>query len=173
LAVKASCPKCGKELEATNLAELKRSLRNCCKGARKKKRERPSVYNDIQFALPFEVHFGRLIHSQNISTYAHWSVPKKDKDDWQRRVNLAFRDYRGVLLPWSSWEIRRIYAHPNRRMDYANMVGGCKPLIDALIDCHIIVDDADKYFECSYEQDKGVESYTWLILKECRYGDPS
>lgn len=76
--------------------------------------------------------------------------------------------YFGSMLPYSVWSITRVYSSRKREMDMANIVGGFKPLVDLLSEFGIIVDDSPRYFECSYNQEKGGQTHVALILKEIR-----
>lgn len=77
------------------------------------------------------------------------------------------------MLPESAWVLERVYTPPGKEMDYANFVGGAKPLIDGLIHYGIIVDDAPSHFHCKYEQTPGDENATYLILLEAIHGSDS
>lgn len=90
----------------------------------------------------------RRIPSQNHSTYRHWSHYAKERTAWfvllrsqlppchpvQEPVRMAIRSYR------------------TRLVDYANLVGGAKPIPDALIRLGYLKDDGPQWFRCSYEQ---------------------
>lgn len=90
----------------------------------------------------------RRIQSQNASHYRHWSANRKERDAWylllraqlpprqppDHRVALAIRSYR------------------TRLVDYANLVGGAKPIPDSLIRLGWLKDDGPQWFTCSYEQ---------------------
>lgn len=116
--------------------------------------------------LPFRVSFDRHVESQNKTTYSHWSKHFADKKDWLRRVQKAFADYHGMRLPWSSWALVRVYSSRRRLMDFANFVGGAKPLIDCLTECGVIYDDDPLHFTCSYQQVAGDTDITYLTLLE-------
>ena len=45
-----------------------------------------------------------------------------------------------------------IRSYRTRQLDYANLVGGAKPIPDSLIGLGYLVDDGPKWFRCSYEQ---------------------
>ena len=90
----------------------------------------------------------RRVPSQNASHYKHWKHYAKERDAWfvllraqlpprtqvETRVQLAIRSYRVRLL------------------DYANLVGGAKPIPDSLIRLGYLKDDSPQWFECRYEQ---------------------
>ena len=46
----------------------------------------------------------------------------------------------------------RIVSYRNRLVDFANLVGGAKPIPDCLQRLGYIVDDSPKWFECDYQQ---------------------
>ncbi len=167
--LKTRCPRCGKEIEASSLSQLKRRVQSCCRPKRgRSKKGVPVLYTGPPLEPGFKATFSRLVESQNATTYSHWRVHYDDKKDWLTRVVDHFYKYRGVCLPWSRWSLRRIYAGRNRELDYANLVGGAKPLIDSLIDTGIIVDDAPAYFKCDYEQERGENNCTVLELLETK-----
>jgi hypothetical protein len=90
----------------------------------------------------------RRLPSQNRSQYGHWSTYVKERDAWfillraqlppqpsvDRPVQLILRSYRVRLC------------------DYANLVGGAKPIPDALIRLGYLKDDGPDWFSCRYEQ---------------------
>lgn len=164
----ATCQKCGQEVQADTLPRLKRRLRNCCK-----KKGRPAKGVSSSYAGPhlepgFIAVFDRLVESQNKTTYSHWRAHYDDKKDWYSRILSTFYKYRGIKLPWSHWSLTRIYTGRHRELDYANLVGGAKPLIDSLIDCGIIEDDKRVNFVCDYDQNRGKVNATKLCLLEVR-----
>jgi hypothetical protein len=165
--VSGKCPKCGKEISASSLEEFKKLVKKCCAGPQIPWGPRVPYNHNIP-PLPFEVVFERSVASQNKSTYSHWRVYYNDKTNWRKRVLLAFKDHIGIILPWSDWHLIRTYKHPSKEMDYANFIGGAKPLIDALIFHGIIYDDANKYFQCEYTQLKGDSNTTKLILRRIK-----
>lgn len=176
--LRSRCTICGTEYEESSLEKLKKRIVDCCKSPTRRKYTLPNIQKtglslpaERPASLPFSIEFDRSIESQNTSHYAHWSRGRKDKKDWMRRVAIKLAKMRGLMLPWSSWAIRRIYCSPKREMDFANVVGGAKPLIDSLRDCSIIEDDSPKYFECEYRQEKGDRNVTILTLVKADYGD--
>jgi len=164
----AACPTCGAQHGQSSLKALTRAIQRCCSAKSKGRKKKATSFAKPKEkpGLPLTVCFDRLVRSQNSSTYSHWSRYRSDKKDWLERVGLRFRAYRGLYLPWSRWSVERIYKHPNREMDFANMVGGTKPLIDCLIEQGVIEDDRPNNFECDYTQYPGDRSVTILTLLE-------
>jgi len=106
-----------------------------------------------------------MVESQNNTTYSHWSKHHDYKRRWMATISQVMHAWRNVVLTYSEWSLERHYAPPHRQMDFANLVGGAKPLIDSLTDCGVIKDDNPDCFLCDYKQVADVHSYTRLILK--------
>ncbi|NRA38002.1 MAG: hypothetical protein HRU15_07675 [Planctomycetes bacterium] len=92
----------------------------------------------------------RRVPSQNKSQYAHWSRYTKERDAWYVLLRsqlppIAAIDY-PVRLAIRSYRVRLL--------DYANLVGGAKPIPDSLIRLGYLKDDSPPWFRCSYEQFK-------------------
>ncbi len=60
-------------------------------------------------------------------------------------------------------EIVRYYRAEKYRLDRGNLVGGCKPVLDAAVRCGLIVDDREEHLDDHYRQvldaDERVEIY--------------
>jgi hypothetical protein len=119
----------------------------------------PTVTTPREWVLP------RDIKSQNSTTYSHWRVYYNEKKAWLAVVSRCMRDMHGMRLDRSTWRIVRRYCGRQREMDHANLVGGCKALVDCLTKCGIIVDDAPKYFDCNYEQWRNEEGLTGTVVQ--------
>ena len=90
----------------------------------------------------------RRLPSQNNSHYRHWSHYAKERDLW-------FILLRGQLPPQQAVQEKvrlKIVSYRNRLVDFANLVGGAKPIPDCLQRLGYVVDDSPKWFDCSYEQ---------------------
>ena len=107
--------------------------------------------------------FNRGVLSQNKTTYSHWTTYKRDKASWLSYSHLL-TPLRGCCLPYSEWELTRVYTPPKRLYDKANLIGGAKPLIDTLVKLGVIWDDDPTHFECDYKQEKGDVNATRLTL---------
>lgn len=104
--------------------------------------------------LPPSDLFGRLIvikrrvPSQNASMYRHWSAYTTERDAW-------FILLRAQLPPKQppSEPVRLILRSLRTRLvDYANFVGGAKPIPDCLIRLGYLKDDSPRWFHCDYYQ---------------------
>ena len=90
----------------------------------------------------------RRVPSQNQSQYKHWRNYTRERDAW-------FVLLRSQLTPRPAIEepVRlAIRSFRNRLVDFANLVGGAKPIPDCLIRLGYLKDDAPKWFRCTYEQ---------------------
>lgn len=116
--------------------------------------------------LPFSFEVPLLIASQNQTQYSHWSKYRGYKQRWYKAIPLLSGPVHDLLLPWSRWEICRLYAGRHRELDYGNLVGGCKPIPDALIKIGAIPDDTPRHFECAYTQTRSERDAVIITLFE-------
>jgi len=172
-----TCPVCRARLNVASLSEATAAVQSCCqpKRARRKAKVQKPTYAPLisreSLILPVQFRFTRLVESQNATTYSHWNKHHSDKKDWLSRVQLQMAAYRGFNFEFSRWHMERVYAGRRREMDYANMVGGAKPLVDCLTLAQVIRDDAPKHFMCEYSQRRGDVSETILTLLEVVHDD--
>lgn len=75
---------------------------------------------------------------------------KKDRDAWRILLRAALTPRN----PPKSMVRVDVLSYRNRELDHANLVGGCKGLVDELKRLGLIYDDAPKYFEGTYRQAK-------------------
>lgn len=98
--------------------------------------------------LPTGIVIKRRVPSQNTNQYRHWSHYRKERDHWFILLRQQLPPVRGGDQP-----VRlAIRSYRTRLVDYANLVGGAKPIPDCLIRLGYLVDDSPKWFRCSYEQ---------------------
>jgi hypothetical protein len=164
--LRAHCPLCGAEVAGEDIPRLRKAVSACCRKQKKTNKREPRISSVALPPLPLTFVFPRSPESQNKTTYAHWRSHHKDKRRWQVCVNPLLAPYRGLWLDTSRWTLTREYAHPAREFDYANLVGGCKPLIDILTEEGLIVDDSPSHFACAYDQRKADVTQTILTLVE-------
>ena len=90
----------------------------------------------------------RKVPSQNDSMYRHWRAYTAERDAWFVLLRAHLPPRQPVETP-----VRlAIRAYRTRLMDYANLVGGAKPIPDCLIRLGYLKDDSPKWFNCTYEQ---------------------
>ena len=91
----------------------------------------------------------RRIPSQNQFHYAHWRKYATERDAW-------FILLRTTLIPRAhppDYPVRiRLHSFRTRLLDYANLVGGAKPIPDALIKLGYLKDDHPRWFHADYHQ---------------------
>jgi len=90
----------------------------------------------------------RRLPSQNDSMYRHWRSYTRERDAWYLLI-------RSRLPPRQPVEVAvrlAIRSYRLRLVDYANLVGGAKPIPDVLIRLGWLKDDSPQWFTCTYEQ---------------------
>jgi len=98
--------------------------------------------------LPRLIIITRKLPSQNDSMYRHWSKYTTERDAWFVLLRTQLPPRRQAEIP-----VRlAIRSYRVRLIDYANLVGGAKPIPDCLIRLGYLKDDSPKWFSCTYEQ---------------------
>lgn len=90
----------------------------------------------------------RRIPSQNQLHYRHWSRYTQERDAWF----VLLREQLPPRQPANEPVALAIRSYRSRLLDYANLVGGAKPIPDCLIRLGYLKDDAPRWFSCRYEQ---------------------
>lgn len=65
--------------------------------------------------------------------------------------------------------VTRVYCGREQERDYVNLVGGCKAVVDALVNEGLLVDDKPKWLADEYRQVRGTDgdrSGTWFELED-------
>jgi len=83
--------------------------------------------------------------------YRPYAYPK-ERDEWMIRLRCALMPR--VMAPQHKIFARIISYRVGPLLDYGNLVGGAKPIPDCLIRLGYLKDDAPKWFECEYLQEK-------------------
>ena len=55
---------------------------------------------------------------------------------------------------WPELRYLVVTRHSSRSLDYDNFIGGCKPLLDALVREGLLFDDSPQWLEAEYRQEK-------------------
>ena len=90
----------------------------------------------------------RRVPSQNQFQYRHWKAYMVEKEAWYVLLRAQLTPRRPPDEP-----IRMaLRSYRTRLVDYANLVGGAKPIPDALIRLGWLKDDSPRWFHCDYFQ---------------------
>lgn len=92
----------------------------------------------------------RRIPSQNQNQYRHWSHYRTERDLWF----VLLRQHLPPKTPPTGKVRVLIQSFRSRLVDFANLVGGAKPIPDCLKRLGWIHDDSPDFFDCTYEQFK-------------------
>lgn len=109
----------------------------------------------------------RRVPSQNRSQYSHWSTYARERDAWfiLLRAQLPPRD------PPIQEPVRMIlHSYRTRLVDYANLVGGAKPIPDSLVRLGYLKDDSPRWFSCEYHQTQVPKGEERTELRFVRWG---
>ena len=108
----------------------------------------------------------RRIWSQNQRDRSHWSRQRKERDHWRWLImgQLGARQQ----PPEHRRSITLISYRAQLIADHANLVGGAKDLVDALVHVGLLKDDADGWANLRYEQKKcrRAEEHTAIVVHD-------
>ncbi len=92
---------------------------------------------------------------------------KRDRNEWQLLFANA-RQMNAITRPMGKRTLilTRLYSGRERERDYDNLVGACKPVLDAMVKAGLLVDDAPAFLDCTYRQERASESGVRLELSE-------
>ena len=105
------------------------------------------------------------IESRNILDRQHWAVKRKSKQIWalfvrnQMKLNKIEKAKAGEKFKLT------IVSYRKKLLDYDNLVGGVKGLLDACIDEELIWEDSPKYLDLVVEQYTS-KKYETIILRK-------
>ena len=109
--------------------------------------------NVYRIALPIK------IKSRNKLDRQHWAEKRRNKKTYALLIRNQMR-LRKVPKAKEEKHTLIITSYRKRKLDPDNLVGGCKQLIDALVDEDFIFDDSAKYIDLQVEQHKAPENLT-------------
>ena len=106
----------------------------------------------------------RDIISLNKSNNRHWS--SKTRPGFQKGIWFSILGGHLGLAKRHEGKKRMIcftrpYGGRVKQMDQDNFIGGCKPVLDALVKLGWIKDDSPQFVECIYNQIKFPDAKTW------------
>lgn len=118
-----------------------------------------------------EVHLvmPRLTPSLNKLLAMHWRERQALNRTWDWEVKVAMREtYEEITFDHPKRKVR-IISYRKRIMDSDNFVGGLKPMIDALVLNHLLVDDSNKFMILDPKQERDLKNQrTEVIIKEVK-----
>jgi hypothetical protein len=97
------------------------------------------------------------VESQNATQWAHWTAYHRYNKKW--RSALALRLGRSPDVVTTPMDIT-ITSYRSRLLDKGNLVGGCKPIPDALKALGWIKDDSPEWVDIHYDQIKTKKNQT-------------
>lgn len=103
------------------------------------------------------------VKSLNEMYRAHWAVKKRLKQEYGLLIRNQMRKNKIQELKNPQTVSLYIISFRKRKIDYDNLVGGCKHLVDALCDEKFLWDDSPKFI-CKFhiEQIKASTEYTLI-----------
>lgn len=81
----------------------------------------------------------------------HWAVKRQLRTNYQWELTTAFMATKDAIPEGVKIHVIITIYHP-RLFDPDNLYGACKPLIDAMRDCHFIKQDSPKWLRLKVEQ---------------------
>lgn len=107
----------------------------------------------IRLLLPLE------IPSQNTRERWHWARQRREVSAWAYWLKATMRPGTADLARGK--RIVRIHAFRRQRTrDEANLIGGCKGLVDGLVRAGLLVDDSRQWASFTYAEDVASKSPT-------------
>ena len=113
---------------------------------------------------PFIIEIPVRVKSRNVLDRQHWAIKRKDKKEYALLIRNQMRLNKIPLADKKKYRLV-IISFRKKKLDYDNLIGGCKHLIDALIDEKFIYDDSPDYIDLIVEQIMGNEYKTIISRK--------
>ena len=115
--------------------------------------------NDDILTIPMKV------ESRNVLDRKHWAVKRDSKKIWGLFVRNQMRLKKIREAEVGEKFTLTIISYRKKLLDYDNLVGGCKQLLDACSEEKLIWDDAPKYLDLKVEQ-YIAKKYQTIIIRE-------
>lgn len=97
------------------------------------------------------IHLPVQVIGQNRRERMHWAAQRREVSMWAARAGYAFLA-QGLPPATGKRRVSITSYRKQRFRDEANMVGGCKGLIDGLVRAKVLVDDSTKWATFEYHQ---------------------
>jgi len=97
-----------------------------------------------------------------VGPYSHWWVYSRYKKKWVDAVGFSLPR---IEVPEQVRRIIRVTSVRKRYLDSDNLIGGCKPILDALKKRGYIVDDSPQWVSVKYVQKTVGEESTIIEIK--------
>jgi len=100
------------------------------------------------------------IKSRNVLDRLHWAKKRRLKQEYALliRNQMRTKPHYGKLITEPTKFTLEIVSYRKRYLDFDNLVGGCKQLIDAMIEEQFIWDDSPKYLDLKVKQVKNSQA---------------
>lgn len=103
----------------------------------------------ITIQLPFAT------PSQNVYQRWHWRERNRYRDTVTSLIRAHLLATLAALPRVAPYRVGlEVLRQGLRDMDYGNLVGGCKPVLDALVKVGVLYDDAPKWVREHYDQER-------------------
>ena len=106
------------------------------------------VLHRWQATIPIEPPSQNCLHNKGGRRWAY----RKLRDQYTESVHTYLSAPKATRM--RRVRITRLWGKKKRAYDHGNLIGGCKPLLDALVIAGLLVDDSPKYVEAYYYQEK-------------------
>lgn len=99
-----------------------------------------------------------IIKSRNVLDKLHWAVKSRLQKEYMLLIRSHMVKHKIKHAKKNERYCLEIISYRKRLLDYDNLVGGCKQLLDALTKEKYIYDDAPKYIDLKISQRLNSES---------------
>lgn len=106
--------------------------------------------------------------SQNEFAYRHWRKGSASKKKWLAMMWAALPRDREPLLAKGKRKVT-VERHGPKQLDFCNLVGGLKGIVDNLTELGLLVDDSPKWVEFEVRDipiKRGEEPHTVFVLED-------
>jgi Holliday junction resolvase RusA-like endonuclease len=121
-----------------------------------------------------EIAIKKKIESLNKWQRWHWAKRSKAKRQWMEEIIVALGATRGIHFKRAVPKRMKVVitSYRKRLLDEDNLYGGAKPLLDALCDMFLIVDDSPEWIDLKVNQkQQSVGEHTSIKIEEVEEGD--